>query len=63
MKTYKENEKQLPVTGCADVLVCGGGPAGIGAALTAARIGASVILVEMLDCLGGMATAGMMSHW
>lgn len=46
-----------------DVLVCGGGPAGIGAALRAARMGASVMLVEMGSCLGGIATAGMMSHW
>ena len=46
-----------------DVLVCGGGPAGIGAALRAAREGASVLLLEMGGCLGGIATAGMMSHW
>ena len=46
-----------------DVLVCGGGPAGIGAALRAARMGASVMIVEMGGCLGGIATAGMMSHW
>ncbi len=46
-----------------DVLICGGGPAGVGAALSAAREGASVMIVEMLGCLGGMATAGMMSHW
>lgn len=46
-----------------DVLVCGGGPAGIGAALCASREGASVMIVEMCGCLGGIATAGMMSHW
>ncbi len=53
----------LPLFGDIDVLVCGGGPAGIGAALRAAREGASVMIVEMGGCLGGVATAGMMSHW
>ena len=46
-----------------DVLVCGGGPAGIGAALQAARMGVKTMIVEMQNCLGGVATAGMMSHW
>lgn len=46
-----------------DVLVCGGGPAGIGAAIRAAQNGAATMLIEAQDCLGGMATAGMMSHW
>ncbi|MBO5019926.1 MAG: FAD-dependent oxidoreductase [Clostridia bacterium] len=46
-----------------DVLVCGAGPAGIGAALRAARMGAKVMIAEMTGCLGGIATAGMMSHW
>ncbi|MBR2024707.1 MAG: FAD-dependent oxidoreductase, partial [Clostridia bacterium] len=49
--------------GDVDVLVCGGGPAGIGAAIRAAREGVSVMVVELQDCLGGIATAGMMSHW
>lgn len=46
-----------------DVLVCGGGPAGIGAAIRAAESGAKTMIVEAADCLGGIATAGMMSHW
>ena len=46
-----------------DVLVCGGGPAGIGAAIVAGRLGAKTMIIEMQNCLGGMATAGMMSHW
>ena len=53
----------LPSFGDVDVLVCGGGPAGIGAALRAARAGVSTMIVEMCGCLGGIATAGMMSHW
>lgn len=46
-----------------DVLVCGAGPAGIGAAIRSGRLGVKTLIVEMQNCLGGMATAGMMSHW
>ena len=42
-----------------DVLVCGGGPAGACAAIAAARNGADVLLVERGNCLGGMATRGL----
>jgi glycine/D-amino acid oxidase-like deaminating enzyme len=48
--------KVLPET---DVLVVGGGPAGIGAALGAAEAGARVLLVEQYGFLGGSATAGL----
>jgi hypothetical protein len=41
-----------------DLIVVGGGPAGTGAALAAARTGASVLLIERTECLGGMATSG-----
>ena len=63
MNTYTENAKQLPISYEVDVLVCGGGPAGIGAAIRAGRMGADTMVVETQDCLGGVATAGMMSHW
>lgn len=46
-----------------DVLVLGGGPAGVAAAVCAARQGASVMLVEQLGNVGGMSTSGLMSHW
>ena len=39
-----------------DVIVAGGGPAGIGAAIAAARIGSRVLLIEQAGYLGGMAT-------
>lgn len=44
-----------------DVVVCGGGPAGIAAAISAAREGASVQLIERHNCLGGVWTAGLLS--
>src|SRR3954451_10885713 len=45
--------------GEADVLVVGGGPSGLGAALGAAHAGADVILVERYGFLGGNATAAL----
>lgn len=62
-KTFHEPPRELPVIAETEVLVCGAGPAGIGAALQAARNGAKTMLIEYQDCLGGVATAGMMSHW
>lgn len=49
---------QIPLAQQAQVIVVGGGPGGIGAAVAAARQGADVLLVEHYGFLGGMATAG-----
>ena len=51
--------KKLTVRWQPDVLVAGGGPAGIAAALAAGSQGLSVRLIEAHSCLGGMGTAGM----
>ena len=46
-----------------DVVVAGGGPAGIGAAIGAARMGARVALVERYPMLGGMGTAALVNNF
>ncbi|MCA9079650.1 MAG: FAD-dependent oxidoreductase [Planctomycetaceae bacterium] len=56
-----ESTRSVPVVGTSDVLVCGGGPAGVAAALAAARAGASVQLLEVAGCLGGVWTAGLLT--
>ena len=63
MEFYTGPERRLPVSACADVIVAGAGPAGCAAAIAAARAGAKTILVEQFNCVGGMATGGMMSHF
>ena len=54
-----EPSRRVPVIGHYDVVVLGGGPAGVAAALAAARQKAKVLLVEQTGCLGGMGTAGL----
>ena len=53
-----EKEQQIPVYKETDVLVVGGGPSGLCAAVSAARAGSKVILMERYGYLGGMATGG-----
>ena len=46
-----------------DIIVVGSGPAGIAAAVNAGRSGLKTLLIESQGRLGGIATAGYMSHW
>ncbi|MBQ4269423.1 MAG: FAD-dependent oxidoreductase, partial [Clostridia bacterium] len=56
-------QKQLEIKYSADVLVVGGGPAGIAAAIAAARQGKTVILTEINGSLGGCGTVGMVPEF
>lgn len=56
-------ERKVPVAVEADVVVAGGGPAGVAAAVQAGRLGARTVLLEQSGMLGGVATSGLMSHW
>lgn len=58
---WTEPARSLPVDSRSDVIVCGSGPAGIAAALAAARTGAHVTLLETNGCLGGVWTSGLLS--
>lgn len=61
MSIVKENPRETIVKGSYDVIVCGAGPAGTAAAIGAARMGASVLLIEGQGQLGGIWTSGLLS--
>lgn len=61
MKTIREPARDVPVAREADVVVVGGGPAGLCAAIAAARNGSKTVLVEQFGYLGGTATASLMA--
>src|SRR4030088_127678 len=56
-KTIEEPARQVPLYGEYEVVVLGGGPAGIAAAVAAARAGRRTLLIERYGFLGGMGTA------
>lgn len=59
---FREPSRNLPIARETDVIVCGGGPAGIAAAIASARQGAKTTLIEMYGCLGGIWTTGLLSY-
>src|SRR5512141_3521316 len=58
-----EPSRETPVLGEYEVVVLGGGPAGIAAAVTAARAGRSTLLIERYGFLGGMGTAAGVTNF
>ena len=61
--TLMEPSRQTPVWGTYDVVVLGGGPAGIAAATAAAQTGQSTLLIEGYGFLGGMGTAAGVTNF
>jgi len=59
MKHIEEPATSIPVMAETDVLVVGGGPGGLSAALAAAREGVETLLVERSGCFGGVITQAM----
>jgi len=57
-----EAAREVPLTADVDVIVCGAGPAGVTAAITAARAGAKVRLFEAHGALGGVWTNSLLGY-
>ena len=61
-EVFQETARDLPVNDDADVLICGAGPAGVSAAISAARAGAKVRLFETHGSLGGVWTSSLLGY-
>jgi hypothetical protein len=62
-KFIREPSRRVPVIREVDIVVVGGGMAGVGAAVAAGRMGCSTLLVEYYGCLGGNGTNGMVNNF
>lgn len=62
-RTLTEPARQTPVWGEFEVVVLGGGPAGMAAAVAAAQAGRSTLLIERYGFLGGMGTAAGVTNF
>ena len=62
MQSYLEPARKIPVYGEKDVIVVGGGLAGLVAAIAAARLGANTLLIERFAYPGGTATVSLMGN-
>src|ERR1700682_3925637 len=62
-KTIEEPARQVPLYGEYEVVVLGGGPAGIAAAAAAAGAGRRTLLIERYGFLGGMGTAAGVTNF
>ncbi len=61
MYSIELEPEKIPEAGAAEVIVAGGGPAGVCAAIAAAETGAVTMLIEEAGCLGGVWTSGALA--
>ena len=61
MTTLVDYTREVPVTREAEVIVVGGGPSKVAAAIAAGRLGRKVALIEQVGCLGGLGTSGLVN--
>ncbi|MDR1900949.1 MAG: FAD-dependent oxidoreductase [Treponema sp.] len=61
MDYIKLQERKIPVIADVDLFIAGGGCAGVGAGIAAARNGIRTLIAERMFCLGGTMTSGLMS--